>query len=319
MVLELDLIAASAERAHPGKWDTSEIYSLGDVVRGADENWYRSLDSDNQGNDPLFDDGSFWHAIMIFSSLTLKCGTSGSDNRFVDAGPGLAKGFSFIRDAVIAGSALVTLQIADNVEGDVPIPYNVGSTFILSHAFGSQILIVGNSSQPERCVLNQTAAIPLFVFATGSGVKLLDGLTLTGPFQTARSVAISAERNYGVVELGPNIRILDFDIGIQVYKGHVICSSLHIEDCGKGVSCVQDASAIAYGGRIARCGVGVEAVGARAVADITGVEITWSRMAVQAGGMGQVRANGLRLSGNENDYYPQPGVLSASGSGIFSD
>jgi hypothetical protein len=189
------------------RYSAATQYSTGDVVIASDGNAYRALTT-TTGNTPTSDAGTNWEPYFVNSSLTLNV-----PSRFAD----IPAAFTFIKNARIKYGQFITIQVADGT-------YNYGTTQVnLSHPFGSQIKLLGNTTTPANVTINSSLAASgnggLFYLTDGNTLGLMDGFKLVGPGNSVTNLGGLFVRYGSKVYLGTHMTIQSFYFSIYVGDG----------------------------------------------------------------------------------------------------
>jgi hypothetical protein len=116
---------------------------------------------------------------------------------------GLLAALADLDRSIIAGAAVVTIEIADGTS-------DCADTIRVRHANGDRIAIVGNTGDPGQVVL-RFAGVDGVAVRDNRSLSLLDGVTLRGNLTGKGVLAIDG----GFIRLGPNVIVEEFDWGLS--------------------------------------------------------------------------------------------------------
>jgi len=139
-------------------------------------------------------------------SVNTTLNVAASGGRFNSLVTGTKPVWGFVANALVPPGVTVTLKFADGT-------YNFSAQQILSHAFGNQINITGNTTTPANCKLVFSAGVHGLNIQSNLGT--IDGFTLDGTTSTAGFNGVQmATGGLSTVDIGGHMVIQNWDSGI---------------------------------------------------------------------------------------------------------
>lgn len=133
-------------------------------------------------------------------------------------------GYTIVRDAI------VTIKVADGT-------YSLASTVNLNHPQGGQISLIGNTSNPDLCVLTVSAGATFdaVVCSSGNRFGIIDGFHITRPTKAEMPInttGILASQSATLL-LGDAIKVTNWFYGIAARDGSFVsCPNAYVSDSG---------------------------------------------------------------------------------------
>ena len=200
-------------------------------------------------------------------------------------------------------NVIVTIQIADGTY--------TSSAIEIEHPNGSQIHIIGNTTNNNSVVINFNNGENGFAVKNGNKLGFLDGVTLVGNNQTGYGLYAFGSGN---ISCGENISISNFNRGLfATSNSHIFCIGIAISYSGdNGITCDSGSVVRANNSIITNSGGMGVMVSSQSLVNVSGATISSNSRSGAAADMGSVIIADNLTSQSNGEY----GVTAHGGSNV---
>lgn len=225
-IVILSVVSVAAAQTNPPAYNGSASYATGDIVTW-NGNYYRAIAA-TRGNSPIT--YQYWELHEVHYPVYNPASPSATTyNLGVGVGqpfPNLAIAWNFIKNAVIAQSSQVQLNIRTT---NGALNENFTQPLNLDQPFGANISIVGDNSSNINLefvepTVNSAPPINGIVLDTGHSLKSLQNVTVSAVNDASDDYGLFVDTSASLNVA--NVTVDNFDVGAQVqHGGHLYCTS----------------------------------------------------------------------------------------------